>query len=99
MMKRSKMKDNSAPALCLGVGIGVGIDHFHAVSVSAYVARFRYRSRYRLRADLCRGPRVERHDTRRVWPFQYGSRSSRFSTLPLGLRGKPALKSTERGSL
>jgi len=41
----------------------------------------------------------ETQPTRRLCPFQYGSRSSRLSTLPLGLRGSASMKSTERGHL
>jgi hypothetical protein len=37
--------------------------------------------------------------TRRECPAQYFSRSSRLSTLPLGLRGNASTKSTERGRL
>jgi hypothetical protein len=36
---------------------------------------------------------------RRSFPAQYGSRSSRLSTLPVGLRGRVSTKSTDVGHL
>src|SRR3546814_5842621 len=42
---------------------------------------------------------ASRQLTRRVWPCQYGSRSSRFKILPDGLRGNTSTNSTEVGHL
>ena len=39
------------------------------------------------------------YETRRPWPSQYFSRSSRLRTLPLAFRGRMSIKSTEVGHL